>query len=495
MPQFPFVGQAYEAPMLLQDAEKCVNWYVEVSQNGDSKTPKALLGTPGLLSLLTVGTGPIRGCWVLPGAQTALVVSGNAVFWLTANMTASGLATAVLSGTQIGTLLTSTGPVCIRDNGAGGIAVIVDGPNGYVVNLTGKTVTQITDEAWLGSDRVAFIDGWLVFNRPGTQTFYTSPLYWNGTTAMDATYFALKDSSTDDLVTLHENIRELWLIGERTTEVWIDAGNATFPFSRLQGVTPQHGCAAKQSIARISDTAHGVDSLIWLGRNERGQNTVKRTVGYQIIDVSTIAVNHAIASYPTISDAIAYTYQQDNHEFYVLTFPTADVTWTWDVTTNMWHERASYDPVAGLFHRHMSNACMNFAGMTIVGDYRSGTLYLLSRQVYSDNGAPLIGWRRTPHVWDQSNRERVFHSQLQVEFTPGVGLQTGQGSNPQAVLSWSDDGGQTWGNEHWRPVGLVGQTRNRCIWRRMGQARDRVYDLKFSDPVPRDIVGASLIYV
>lgn len=709
MGQFNFVGQAYEAPMLLQDAQKCVNWYPEISQDQNSKTPIALLGTPGLLNMLTIGTGPIRGCWPLPGDMQAIVVSGNEIYMLsivtpatlvspptfsakllpfvtygsvsatgavesgnatitgitqvisavvvgspitgagipddttvisvgagtvtisaaptassnaseaisytttgtmngtlvsgsdvissitsmpptlavgalvsstgittgttvaaigtnTVTMSAPATATitpaepisyesfgtftatissgsATLTGIQVlpagvgetstlsdplgyipvgttaisisgnevtmsaqagailqalefttptggspsdATMLTSSGPVCIRDNATGGIAVIVDGPNGYVVNIARQEVTQITDPAWLGSDRVAFIDGWLVFNWPGTQTFYTSPLYWNGFSPMDATFFALKDSSTDKLVTFMENIRELWLVGERTTELWFDAGNQAFPFSRLQGVTPQHGCAAPQSIARVGD------GIVWLGKNEKGQNTVKQTVGYQIKDVSTIAVNHAIAGYGVVNDAIAYCYQQDAHEFYVLTFPTADATWVWDSTTNMWHERLSYDPIAGLFHRHMSNCFMNFAGVTLVGDYASGNLYQMSRQAYTDNGAPLVAWRRTPHVWDKNDRERVFFSQLQIEFTPGVGLQTGQGSNPQAVLRWSDDGGQTYGNEHWKSIGLIGQTKNRAIWRRMGEARDRVFDLKFSEPVPRDIVGASL---
>jgi hypothetical protein len=493
MPQFPFVGQAYEAPMLLQDAEKCVNWYVEMTQNGDSKTPKALLGTPGLASLLTLGSGPVRGGWVLPGGQTALVVSGNEVFKVTIATAATAASNAVLAATQIGQIATTTGPVVVRDNGAGGIAVITDGPNGYVVNLTAWTVKQITDPAWLGSSRIDFIDGWLVFNKPGSQTFYTSPLYWNGTSAMDATYFALKDTSTDQLVTFFAHNRELWLIGERTSEVWYDAGGATFPFSRLQGVTLQHGCSAAQTIARVTDTARGVDSLIWLGKNERGQNTVKQTVGYQAIDVSTIAVNHAIASYPVINDAIAYSYQEDEHEFYVLTFPTADATWAFDVTAKLWHQRANYDPAAGQFHRHRSNFFMNFAGMRIVGDYQNGNLYQMSRSSYTDNGAPLVCWRRAPHVWDHDDRERVFHRRLQLEFTPGVGLQSGQGSDPQVMLRWSDDGGQTWSNEHWQSIGKVGQTKHRAIWRRLGNARDRVYEAKFSDPVSRDVVGASLI--
>lgn len=490
MSQFPFVGQAYEAPMLLQDAEKCVNWYVEISQNEGSKTPRALLGTPGLLNLLTLGTGPIRGDWPLPGGTQAIVVSGNQVFMVSIATPATATSNATLKATAIGTLNTSTGPVVIRDNGADGIAVIVDGTNGYVVNIAKQTVTVITDEAWLGATRVAFIDGWLVFNKPNSQTFYSAPLYWNGVAPIDATFFALKDSSTDNLVTFIEDKRELWLVGERTTEVWYDAGQSegqSFPFSRLQGVTMQRGCSAAQSIARVGD------SLVWLGQNEQGQNAVMRTMGYEIQDVSTIAVNHAIASYPVISDAIAYSYQEDEHLFYVLTFPTADATWVWDATTKMWHERLSYDPVAAQFHRHRSNCHMNFAGMNLVGDYQNGNLYQMTRSVYTDNGAPLVCWRRTPHVWDQDNRERVFFERLQIEFTPGVGLQTGQGSNPQVMVRWSDDGGQTWSNEHWKSIGLVGQTKYRAIWRRMGAARDRVYEAKFSDPVPRDVVGASLI--
>ena len=487
MPEFNFVGGAYEAPLQLQDAQKCVNWYVEFSQSKDSKTPSALLGTPGLQSVISLGAGPVRGGWTLPGGLQALAVSGASVYLLTVASPATSSTQAVLASTLIGTLATTTGPVCIRDNGVGGIAVISDGQNGYVYNVAAKTLTQITDPAWLGATRICYVDGWFVFNQPGTQTFYTSPLYWNGTTAMDATYYALKDSSSDKLVTMIENNRELWLVGERTTEVWYDAGNATFPFSRLQGVTLQHGCAAAQTLVRLSDV------LMWLGADEQGQNQVYMTVGNQAVPVSTHAVASAIASYPVVSDAIAYAYQEDGHLFYVITFPTADVTWCFDLTSKEWHERLSFDPAASVFHRHMSNCYFQFANMRLVGDYASGNVYQMSRQIYTDNGNPLISWRRCPHVWDKAERDRIMHTQLQIEFMPGVGLQSGQGSNPQVALRWSDDGGQTYGNEHWAGIGHAGQTKNRCIWRRLGQSRDRIYDVRISDPVRRDVVGASLM--
>jgi hypothetical protein len=95
-------------------------------------------------------------------------------------------------------------------------------------------------------------------------------------------------------------------------------------------------------------------------------------------------------------------------------------------------------------------------------------------------------------VWSKENRERVFFGSLQIEFTPGVGLQTGQGQNPQAMLRWSEDGGFTWVYEEWASIGVAGATRNRAIWYMLGESRDRVWEVIFADPVPRDIVGATL---
>lgn len=488
-----FVGQAYEAPDPYQDSQRSINWYCEVSQDGKSKTPVALLGAPGLNAILNVAVdssgGEVRGCWVLPGGTRALVVCDSAVSMVEMTVPATQNSIAQFSVTQFGTLLTNNGPVCIRDNGPGNYAVIVDGPYGYTVNYTaalGSLVcAQITDPGFLGADRCAFIDGWLIFNRPGTQTFYTTgPTPY--TITFPGAFFALKDSSSDNLITLQENNRELWLVGERTSEVWYNAGGANFAFSRIPGVAPQIGCSAVNSIARLGA------SLVWLGKSERGQNVVIRTNQYSYEDISTRAIESQISSYPLVSDAIGFVYEEDGHQFYVLTFPTADKTWVYDETSKMWHERASFETATGAFHRFRGNCFMNFQNVRMVGDYQSGYVHQMSRQFYSDNGLPLIALRRCPHIWSREDRKRMFHGSLQVEFAPGVGLQTGQGSNPQAMLRWSDDGGATFGTEHWTSIGRVGRTKNRALWRRLGHARDRVFEVRISDPVKRDVVGATL---
>jgi hypothetical protein len=429
-----------------------------------------------------------------------LVVIGDLCYLASIETPATAVSQAVIALTQVGTLATTQGFVRMRDDGLGGHAVIVDGPYGYLYTIATQTFAQITDPAFLGSSTVAFIDGWWIFNQPGTQTFYTNAQPYAVT--FNATYFANKDSSSDQLVGLIESKEELWLIGERTTEIWYDAGGQYFPFARLLGTVLQVGCKAAGSIARLS--SNNEDGLIWFARSERGENVVVRIMGFQAQVVTTPAVAHAIAQYPVTADAIGYTYQEDTHEFYVLTFPTADRTWVFDASVPLefaWTQRLSYDPYAQSLHRHRSNAFMNFAGMRIVGDYQNGALYQLSRSAYTDAGWPLLARRRSPYVWDNeganassrgdSPRRRVFMASLQLDFAPGQGSSSGLGQNPVANLRVSRDG-TTFGEQWPAPMGQQGQFKNRTLWRRLGMGRNNLLEVEVIAPVNRDLMGATL---
>jgi hypothetical protein len=566
---FGFVNGFDSMPMGLQNNQRLINFYVQRDPDPRAKEQLALLGCPGLNPVAQGITGQVRGCWVLPGSQQALVAISNVLYLAVITVPATQTSSPQYSLTQVGTLLTNSGQVVMRDNGVltlglGGYVLIVDGtfgyyyllsgvpfpntfagslsigsptitfpgslPNGLIVASTptltdiggvipaGTTVTsidtigltltmsapasgnsftdtvtltipvfgQITDPGFPNNpQRLWFIEGWLAVNRGGTRQFNTTgPSPYS--MLFPGAFFTLKDSSSDNLVTHMENNREAWEIGERTTEVWFNSGGTNFSFSRIPGVGPQIGCAARDSIARAGQ------QLCWLGRNEQGQNIVVVTSQYSWEKISTPAIDYEIATYPVVSDAIGFAYEEGGELFYVLTFPTADKTWVFSFTSQFWHQRASYDPNTGLFHRHRSNCFMDFGDVRIVGDYQTGQLHQMSRSFFTDAGAPLRCIRRTPHQWLKATRERMFFSQLQVEFTPGVGLQTGQGSNPQVMLRYSNDGGFTWSNEYWVTIGKVGNTKNRAIWRKLGQARDRVWEINFTDPVPRDIIGATV---
>jgi hypothetical protein len=558
-----------------QDAERCINWFLEVDKNPKAKMPYALLGAPGLNPIISTITGPVRGAWVLPGNLTCIFVVAATCYVATVTTAATQTQIAQFSITAVGTLLTNAGRVVIRDNGVlfnglGGYAVLVDGTYGYFyqlggvarnvtftgnltigtptisfsvgtlvpnylivssgaitdslggitsttiqsISFTANTITlngnalsnqtgdvftltipvfgQILDPAFLGSDRVIFIEGWLGFNQPGTRTQYTNaPVPYTLTFA--GAFYALKDSSTDNLITHMENNREWWQIGERTSEVWYNAGGTSYAFSRLPGIGPQMGCSAKHSIARLGP------NLCWLGQNEQGQNIVVMTNQYTVITISNHAIENAISSYPQVSDAIGDCYEDRGHLMYVLTFPTADVTWCFDLKvwedTNGeagWWQRLSWDTTNGVYHRHVGNCFVNFANLRLWGDYQTGQIYQQDRQFYTDGAKVLRAQRRTPHVWSKEDRNRIFQSSMQVEFKAGTGLQTGQGSAPQAMIRWSDDGGQTYGGEIWAPIGAAGNTRDRAMVFQLGEARDRVFEVNVSDPINRDIVGATL---
>lgn len=514
---FGFAGGQDAAPNHIQDDQICINWYPEVDP-GNSKEVLGLLGCPGLTQLVAAAGGgapgfnstmtvwpqpysgpylPVRGFWELPANtdvanggtvdNTALAVIGNTCYLVTAAFTAPSVFP-TLSMTRVGTLLTNTGPVCIRDNNAGGYAVIVDGPNGYLYKIATQGFTTITDPSFLGSDTVAYIDGWWIFNKPGTQTFYTNSQAYS--TSFNALYFALKDAAADNLVAVWENKELLWLIGDKTTEIWYDAGGATFPFQRIVGTLIQAGCKAKFSVSRFG--SQGQEGLIWFGRSERGENVIIKTQGFIDQVVSNTSFGDEVAMYPTTDDAIGYTYQEDTHEFYVLTFPSADVTWVYDGQSGLLHKRLSYDPYANAFHRHRSNCFMNFAGMRIVGDYQNGAIYQLTRNSYTDAGWPLLAKRRAPHIWDKGQRGRVFMASLQLDFNVGQGNPSGMGTNPVCTLAISRDGGHTFGNRTSAPMGAIGEYRTRTMWRKLGWGRDNVVDVEVIDPVNRDLVGATL---
>jgi hypothetical protein len=378
-------------------------------------------------------------------------------------------------------------PVSIADNGTQ-IFLACNGPS-YIYNEVTNVFAQITDPDFPGAVTVGYLDGYFVFNEPDSQKVWVTQLL-DGT-SVDPLDFASAEGSPDGLVAVNVDHREAWLFGTDSIEVWYDAGQADFPLTRIQGAFNEIGCVAAFSIAKLDN------GLFWLGTDARGQGIVYRANGYTGVRVSTHAIEYAIAQYGNIADAIAYTYQQEGHAFYVLTFPSANATWVYDVATQAWHERAGWNTSLGEFTRHRSNCQCNFGGNTVVGDYENGNIYTLDLDVYADNGGIqkwLRSWRALPT--GQNNLKRTAQHSLQLDCESGTGLITGQGSDPEIMLRWSDDGGHTWSNEHLSKMGKIGEYYRRVFWRRLGMTlklRDRVYEVSMTDPVKTAIMGAELL--
>jgi hypothetical protein len=470
--QTPILGQAYVARSVNAADSRMVNLYPEPLPTPEGKTGGFLNRAPGLRKLATVGTGPIRGLWSY--GDYGYAVSGARLYRIDSTWNVEPIG--VIAG---------TGPVSMVDNGTQ--LFIATNPISYIYDAASEVLAQITDIDFPGAVTVGYLDGYFIFQEPNSQRFWTSELL-DGT-QIDPLSFASAEGMPDNLVSLFVDHREVWLFGTQSVEVWYDAALEGFPLARIQGAVNEFGCAATFSVAKMDN------SLFWLGADARGHGVVFRANGYAGQRISTHAVEYAIQSYEIISDAIAFTYQQDGHSFYVLTFPSAQATWVYDAATNAWHERAGF--ANGQFIRHRANCQMFYSEEVVVGDFENGNIYAYDLDQFSDGDFAqkwLRSWRALPT--NQNNLKRTAQHSLQIDLETGVGLNAGQGNNPQIMLRWSDDGGHTWSNEHWMSMGKIGAYGTRAIRRRLGMTtklRDRVYEASGTDPVKISIMGAELI--
>ena len=616
MPDFGFVGAAYEAPSIYQDAQECINFYPEIDPTkpqGD-RGVMALYPTPGLQTVAILpNQEEVRGIRTLSGGTQVVTVCGDFVYVMeddyTPKMigqmnTATGLVgivdngvnvyivdeayrytwfisnpssatftgsisgttltvTSVLSGTiavgqaifganvSLNTVITALGTgtggvgtytvsnsqttasTTINSNGAPAIVTAsisgttmtvtavtsgtlqigqtIEGSgvtDGTIIKAFGTgsggagtytvsasqtvssttiyainwTVLPANDGPFEGGGTVDITDNYFVYNKPNSQLWAASDLL---SPITDPLSFASKDGSPDDLVSIIVDRREVYLLGEMSSEVWINSGAVPFPFTRIPGTSTQQGIAAQYSMARMGN------SFAYVSKNNRGEAMIVRMNGYFPERISTHAVETTLVN-QNVSDAVAWTYQLEGHEVYVVSFPSIGangLTWAYDNTTGLWHKWL-YRNNQNEFERHRGNCCAFFNQQVLVGDYENGKIYQLARGFYTDDGQPIRRIRRAPHI--TTDLQRQYFHELQIQFQPGVGLSTGQGEDPQAMLRWSNDGGSTWSNEYWTTIGKQGKYQNRAIWRRLGWSRDKVFEVSISDPVKAVIVSANL---
>jgi hypothetical protein len=454
-----------------------------------------------------------------PGAVVTGAIAGTT---LTVSAVTSG--TLFVGQTIQGTGVTTQTIITALGTGTGGIGTYTVNNSQTVLSLTlyalNWTVLPSSDGAFTGGETCDIVDNYFVYNRPASQQFGASGVL---SPISGSTSFSSKDGSPDNLVALIADHREVYLMGEASSEVWTDVGGNPFPFQRIPGTNTQHGIAAKFSLARFGN------SFAYVSRNNRGQAQIMQMNGYIPTRISNHAVENSITN-QYIDDAIAWTYQLEGHEVYVVSFPTLQLTWAYDIASGMWHKWL-YTNNDGTYSRHRGNCCAVFQGMVLVGDYANGNIYELDKQNYTDNGQYVRRLRRAPHL--VSDFQRQYFDELQIQFQPGVGttgLSVGSSRKfigspyiiypnatltvgpmeilylgvanqlnsstpttyPQAMLRFSNDGGSTWSREYTVTIGQTGKYKNRAIWRRLGMARDRVFEVSISDPVNAVIISANL---
>lgn len=419
----------------------------------DAKTPVLLTRAPGITEWTTVGTGPI-GPMVKMGANI-FVVSGSSLYKIDVNKTATLLG-------SIG----SPGSMDIETNGSS--VVVVNQPSAY--HTDGTTFAQITDADFLGATDVEFVDNWLLFVDPDSDTFFAADL--GSASSFDALNFASAEGAPDKLVGMKVDHRQVVLFGEESLEIWENTGISGFPFERMIGGFVEIGCLNGRTCAKQDN------SVFWLANDY----TIRKLEGATPLRVSTHAIEQAIGA-SNVGAASAWTYSQEGHLFYVLNLP--DGCFVYDATTKEWHERNTYSRTDWVAGSHVQAF-----GLELVGDATSNKIGYLSTSDYDEfSGTQRMEWTYQPVYADG---ERAFHDRLEIVLETGVGLTTGQGSDPEIMLEFSNDGGVTWTALPNKKLGKIGERQTRAVWRALGSARQRVYRAAISDPIKVNITDTLL---
>lgn len=437
---------SYELRSRPASPTRIVNAYAEALPPG-SRNSVLLTRSPGVKSWTTVGIGAIAGMHVSLGSL--YVIAGSSLYKIDANKSA--------------TLLGSVGgPGNIDIDSNADSLVVVNEPNAYYYD--GTTFGQITDADFTsrGAGDVEFLNNWLLFREPDSGRFFGADL--GSATSFDALNFATAEGNPDGLVGMKADHLQVVLFGEKTVEIWDnDPGAGDFPFVRAVNGFVELGCLNGRSIAKLDN------SLFWLASDF----TVRRLDGITPVRVSTHAIEQRIVD-STVSSAQATTYTQDGHLFYVLSFDEG--TFVYDVTTGSWHERETYNA-----DNWNWSSAVEFNGQILVGSTTSNAIGQIDPHTYADLGlTQRMEWTYQPVYAEQ---RRVFHDRLEMVFEAGVGLTSGQGSDPEVMLDYSDDGGQTWQSLPNRKLGQLGQYKHRVVWHSLGSSEQRVYRASVSDPV------------
>lgn len=460
---------AYQSDNVIANFQRCINLYPEVTPK-ITKPPtfathfqrpgKVLLSSPP-----AAGAG--RLLWAASDGELFAVV-GDTVYFVAPDW----------SWQELGKIAAGTTPCSMADNGkmAGGDIVLVDGTaNGYQIDMTTRAMTPIVDGTgtFVGADVVRYLQGFFLFNAPNTTNWYISLAFSVAFNALDV---AAKSSHADNIVTIGLRQREVWLIGETTTEPWSLVGGADFPFEEIPSTFVLYGCAAKYSLANADV------NLFWVSKNDQGQAIIVRSDGYEAKRISTHAIEAEIQKYATVADAVGSAYQVRGHTFYVVTFPTGNTTWVFDLATDFQpHELAWTDDDGNLNRdRALFYAAVSplggYAGGVVALDWETGDLYRIDPTVYNDAGRAISFVRGFPHVMDEL--KRVTHGSLVVDID--CGNIEDPAADPQLNLRYSDDRGHTFSETLQCSMGKTGEYQSSPNFNGLGMARDRVYELFWS---------------
>lgn len=482
MPLFAaFCGGANAERSLTIDAARTVNLSRSTVEATAAAKAAYLIGTPGRRRLGLAGTSGGRGVFEQDGRTWTGI--GDTIYEVTFDAV-TGAATL----TARGTLPNDGLPISWATNGDGGdqLAMVGGGVLKVLNLLTNVLSAAIVLPMTNAPGLIGFIDTYFVINERNSLLCWFSAIE-NGL-LWDALDFFTRSTASDRIVGQVCANSRVWIFGSESTEAYEDVGDADNPFQPIKGSLFPIGCASEWTINDDASTVR------WLGRSRRGGTVVYRLDQYSATRISTHAIEARLASATTLATAEAVTIEQDGHLHYALTCPALGVageTWVLDETEHEWHQRSTWNTTLGREEQWAVRGHAYVGMVHVVGARDTGALCALELDTYDDDGGILRAVRRAPYL--AGERTEVFLDRVELGMEAGVGLVSGQGSDPQVELLVSKDSAKTWFSAGTASMGAIGEHGACAFWTRLGKVRlDRlVLEVVITDPVKR-VIGPGL---
>lgn len=455
-------GGTYKHKSLALSAQVTRNFLPQLQTDNSTKSPYILESFAGLKLFSTQTGGVDRGLFV--HKEVLYKVTGTTFYLIeedgthVAKGTVEGAERCIIDGLQDTVLIVTAGRV-------------------YKYNVVTDTFTDETSAPNFESpNSVTVLNSQAIYDGDGDR-FAVSDV--GDGTSINALNYAQAESKADDLVRPYAFNQRVYMLGKRTVEIWWNSGTGTPPFARVEGGIRQVGLSALHCVGNSDEF------MYFLGTD----NQVYAMSGSQLQVVSQQPLTREISKYTKTSDAFGWCTKYQGQWMFIMTFPSASKTWVYP-EGGEWFELS--DDAMG--NRWIGNSYAFAYRKHFVADYQNGNLYELDDDTYTNNGNEIIRMRDTGVIHGgligQDGKE-ITMGKFELYLQTGVGLLSGQGSDPKIMLSYSDDGGQTWSEEQWGYIGKLGDFVIRVTWDAQGSFLNRIIRVSTSDPVYYSIHSAS----
>jgi len=363
-----------------------------------------------------------------------------------------------------------------RNNKAPTPDIVCVAPSSGAFLVTGSAVSSYPDVDVGSPNSVGFLDGYFIFTY-GSGKMQASGLNVTDINTLD---FTTEQAKPGGLLRGLPFNGQYYAFGPNHSAVYSNTAEPTgFPFKRSYVI--QRGLIGRYAVAGHED---GFGSaLIWVADDKSvvmGNGSVNPT------KISPPDLDRLIEKLADKNSLEASVYISQGHPKWVLSCPS--FTWEFDIGSQKWNERASY-----LIPRWRAISGISAFGRWITGDTTGNRLLYIDETKYNEVSSPLIVQMESGPVLKFPNRTRVARADF--NFVTGVGDATGPDPSatvPTVGISWSNDGGFTYGNEIIRRLGAQSEAA-RIIVLKSGQTSNvgRRWRLRVSGEIYCALLGGT----